>query len=123
MAEQPIQSFRDLEVWRVSMDLVDLVLASLKEMPRTEFDLRRQINRAATSIPSNVAEGYRRKKRRGAYQNHISIALGSQGELETEVEICVRNSFIQRDTCQRIFAMTDRVGAMLYRLHDSLDER
>jgi four helix bundle protein len=121
MADQPINSFRDLEVWRVSMDLVDLVIASLKEMPRTEFDLRRQINRAATSIPSNVAEGYRRKKRRGAYQNHVSIALGSQGELETEVEICARNSFMQRVTCQKIFAMTDRVGAMLYRLHDSLE--
>jgi four helix bundle protein len=121
MADQPINSFRDLEVWRVSMDLVDLVMASLKEMPRNEFDLRRQINKAATSIPSNVAEGYRRKKRRGAYQNHVSIALGSQGELETQVEICVRNSFMQRDTCQEIFAMTDRVGAMLYRLHDSLD--
>ena len=121
MADQAIKSFRDLEVWQLSMDLVDLVIASSKEMPRTEFDLRRQINKAATSIPSNVAEGYRRKKKRGAYQNHVSIALGSQGELETEVEICARNSFMPRETTEKIFAITDRVAAMLYRLHDSLD--
>ena len=103
------------------MDLVDLVIAARNEIPRTEFDIRRQIFRAATSIPSNVAEGYRRKKKRAAYQNHVSIALGSQGELETEIEICARNSFMTRETAQKVFAVIDRVGAMLYRLHDSLD--
>ena len=121
MAEERIGSFRDLEVWRLSMDLVDLVISSLKELPQTEFDIRRQIFRAVTSIPSNVAEGYRRKKRRGAYQNHVSIAMGSNGELQTEVEICARNSFMARETCDRIETLSDRVGAMLYRLHDSLE--
>jgi len=52
-----INSYRDLDVWFVSMDLVDRVLADLKAMPRVEFDLRRQIKRAVISIPSNVAEG------------------------------------------------------------------
>ena len=103
------------------MDLVDLVISSLKEVPRTEFDIRRQIFRASTSIPCNVAEGYRRKKKRAAYQNHISIAFGSQGELETEIEICARNSFMARQTADKILALTDRVGAMLYRLHESLE--
>jgi four helix bundle protein len=103
------------------MDLVDLVFASTKEMPRTEFDLRRQIRRAVVSIPANVAEGYRRKKKRPAYQNHVSIAMGSQGELETEIEIARRNSLMTAQTCQSLLDLTDRVGAMLYRLHDSLD--
>ena len=103
------------------MDLVDLVLHSLKELPRTEFDIRRQMFRAVTSMPSNIAEGYRRTKKRGAYQNHVSIALGSQGELDTQIEICSRNSLMTRDTCRQIMALNDRVGAMLYRLHDSLD--
>ena len=121
MSTSPISSFRDLEVWQLSMDLVDLVFAALKEVPRTEFDLRRQIFRAVTSIPSNVAEGYRRKKKRGAYQNHVSIALGSQGELETEIEICARNAFMTPQTCRNVLAINDRVGAMLNRLHDALD--
>ena len=69
------------------MDLVDLVIRARKQIPREEFDLRRQIFKAVTSIPFNIAEGYRRKKRRGAYQNHVSIALGSQGELETAIEV------------------------------------
>jgi len=43
------------------MDLVDAIFDATKTMPRSEFDLSRQIRRAAISIPSNVAEGYRRK--------------------------------------------------------------
>jgi hypothetical protein len=76
-------SYRDLDVWVVSMDLVDQVLADVKAMPRVEFDLRRQIKRAVISIPSNVAEGWCRKKRSQAYQNHVSIAMGSHGALPT----------------------------------------
>ena len=121
MDDQKINSFRDLEVWRLSMDLVDLVLPAIKQIPGTEFDMRRQIFKAVTSIPSNVAEGYRRKKRRGAYQNHVSIAMGSNGELQTEVEICARNSFMPKLSCENIQALSDRVGAMLYRLHESLE--
>jgi four helix bundle protein len=105
------------------MDLVDLVIATTRQMPRDEFDLRRQIRRAAVSIPCNVAEGYRRKGRTSAYQNHISIALGSQGELETEIEIAQRNGFMSPESCQGLLDHADRVGAMLYRLHESLNGR
>jgi len=102
------------------MDLVDAIFDATKTMPRSEFDLSRQIRRAAISIPSNVAEGYRRKNRTSAYQNHVSIAMGSQGELETQLEIARRNGFIPNDTYTRLAAHADRVGAMLYRLHESL---
>ena len=121
MTEKPIGSFKDLEVWRVAMDLVDVVLYSTTQIPGRDFDLRRQIRRASVSIPSNVAEGYKRKKKRSAYQNHVSIAMGSQGELETQVIICQRNQLMDSESCNKVLALTDRVGAMLYRLHESLD--
>jgi four helix bundle protein len=79
-------SFRDLDVWRVSMDLVDLVIGHCATFPEQHWWLKRQMQSAAVSIPSNVAEGYRRKKRLAAYQNHVSIAMGSQGELETQLK-------------------------------------
>jgi four helix bundle protein len=116
-----IVSFRDLEVWQLAMDLVDLVIADTRKMPRVEFDLRRQICRAAISIPSNIAEGWRRKRRRGAYQNHVSIAMGSEGELETELEVCFRNGFLGREASRKTMSLLARVSKMLNRLHDSLD--
>ena len=61
-----ISSFRQLHAWQISMELVDGVFAATRLLPAAEFDLKRQINRAAVSIPSNVAEGWKRKRRRAA---------------------------------------------------------
>jgi four helix bundle protein len=116
-----ILSFRDLDVWQLAMDLTDSIIADLRPMARTEVDLKRQMQRAAISVPANIAEGWRRKKRRGAYQNHVSIAMGSQGELETELEIAFRNGFLKRENCAKSLELCGRVGLMLNRLHDSLD--
>ena len=115
-----ITTYRDLDVWQISMDLVDRVLADTNSMPRVECDLKRQIRSAAISIPSNIAEGWRRKGRRQAYQNHVSIAMGSQGELETELEICFRNGLLKRQDCVPALELMGRVGPMLDRLYDSL---
>ena len=102
------------------MDMVDEVIRQTRRMPREEFDLRRQIRKAAISIPANVAEGWCRKDRRQAYQNHVSIAMGSRGELDTELEICFRNDFLKRAECAEIQRQMDRVRPMLVRLYGSL---
>ena len=115
-----IGSYRDLDVWALSMDTVDEVFRHMRAMPRDEFDLKRQIKSAAISIPSNIAEGWCRKDRRQAYQNHVSIAMGSSGELDTELEICFRNDLLRREDCREISAMLSRVRPMLRRLHDAI---
>ena len=102
------------------MDLVDLAYACTKKLPRAEFDLRRQIRDAAVSIPANVAEGYRRRRRQ-AYQNHVSIAMGSHAEMQTELEVAFRNGLLERAEWEPVTLLSDRVGAMLYRLYESLE--
>ena len=58
MSENRIQSFRDLDAWKVAMDLTVLSYAIAKRLPPSErFELSAQIRRAAVSVPSNVAEG------------------------------------------------------------------
>jgi four helix bundle protein len=79
------------------------------------------MTKAAISIPSIVAEGWKRKHRRGAYQNHVSIAMGSEAELETQIEVCFRNQFLIRDDWKNTAQLLMRVRLMLNRLHDSLD--
>ena len=116
-----IGSYRDLDVWLLSMDLVDEVLRQLKSLPHDELDLKRQIKRATTSIPTNVAEGWCRKDRRAAYQNHVSIAMGSSGELDTELEICFRNGLLERERCREATNLLGRVRPMLRSLYLSLD--
>jgi four helix bundle protein len=86
----PIQSFRDLEAWKVAMDLVLTTYALVKKLPATErFELGRQLRRAAISIPSNIAEGNACGPRR-KYLNHLRIAIGSLAELDTQLELAAR---------------------------------
>ena len=53
-----IKSYRDLDAWKVAMDLAVSVYNAIGKLPRCErFELASQMRRAAVSVPSNVAEG------------------------------------------------------------------
>lgn len=85
-----IKSFRDLDVWKVAMDLAVACYDLAGFLPSAErFELGAQIRRAAVSIPSNVAEGHSTGASR-RYANHVRIALGSAGELATLLELTRR---------------------------------
>ena len=114
-----LASFRELEVWQLSMILCERVYELSAQLPNHEFDLRRQLRRASVSIPANIAEGYRRRTR-AAYINHISIASGSQGELDTELELAVRLKLLPADAAAPVAELVNRVGGMLWRLEEAL---
>jgi len=106
-------SFKDLEVWQESMMLVEDVYALSKSFPREElFGLTSQLRKAAVSIPSNIGEGSRRKRRR-VLLNHLDIALGSQGEVDVQLEVAKRLGFCSASDHARIQGRVDRVGRML----------
>ena len=106
-----IVSFRDLIAWQRAMDLADMVYDVTEMFPHREwFGLSQQMRKSAVSIPSNIAEGSRRRK--PGYINHLVIALGSHGELDTQCEIATRRGFIKveaRDKLQDLIAETGRV--------------
>ncbi len=82
-----IESYKDLVVWQKSMDLVVEIYSLTKLFPKEEtYGLISQMRRAALAIPSNIAEGYRRKHIK-EYLQFLYIANGSASELETQ--ICV----------------------------------
>ena len=105
------------------MLLVEGVYRLSKSFPADErFGLTSQLRRAAISIPSNVAEGGRRKRRK-ANLNHLDIALGSQAEVETQIEIAVRLGFCRKQDAGLSMERTARVGRMLNGLIESLQLR
>ena len=102
------------------MTLVEEVYAATRQFPVDErFGLTSQLRRAAVSIPSNIAEGARRKRRKSNL-HHLEIALGSQGEVDTQLEIALRLGFFDRDMHRRLGARTEAVGKMLNGLITSL---
>lgn len=106
-------SFRGLKVWQRSMTLVEEIYSVTASFPHHEqFGLTSQIRRASVSIPSNIAEG-KRRKRQLVYLNHLDIALGSQGELEVQLEIARRVGFLSSQDYGRIQPIVEEVGRML----------
>lgn len=82
-----LKSFKDLMVWRRSIELVTEIYRITKELPASEaYGLSSQMRRAAVSIPSNIAEGYKRKGR-AEYLQFLCIAEASAAELETQIII------------------------------------
>jgi four helix bundle protein len=113
-------SFRDLDVWQEAMTLVEEIYAVSKLFPRDEiFGLTAQIRKAAVSVPSNIGEGSRRKKR-GVRLNHFDIALGSQGEVEVQLEIARRLAYCSASDYARLQERIARIGRMLNGLITSL---
>ena len=113
-------SFRDLKLWRDAMVLVEDVSRLSAGFPRDErCGLTAQLRRTAVSIPSNIGEGKRRKRHR-AFLYHLDVALGSQGEVDVQLELacCLRCVDQQQyDETQRRVA---EVGRMLNGLIESL---
>jgi four helix bundle protein len=113
-------SFRQLDVWQEAMLLVEDIYAISGRFPPSErFGLAVQLRRAAVSIPSNIAEGARRKRRRG-FLYSLDIALGSQGEVDVQIEIAKRLGYCAENDYLRIRERIDRVGRMLNGLVNSL---
>jgi four helix bundle protein len=82
-----IQSYKDLVVWQKSIGLVDHVYTLTRALPKSEtFGLSTQMRRAAVSIPSNIAEGYKRNYIL-EYIQFLNIAFSSTAELETQLLI------------------------------------
>jgi four helix bundle protein len=116
-----IKSFRDLEAWKQGMDLVDDCYKVTRHFPADErYGLTSQMRRSAVSIPSNVAEGHCRKTT-GAYANHVSIACGSGGELETCIVVAERQGYLTLSEASRLVERCTSVGKILTGLYSSLE--
>ncbi|MBI3046785.1 MAG: four helix bundle protein [Acidobacteria bacterium] len=113
-------SFRDLKVWQQAMELVEDMYRVTSRFPTEErFGLSAQMRRAAVSIPSNIGEGRRRKRQR-VYLHCLDVALGSQGEVEVQLEIARRLGFLTQQDYERLANRTAEIGKMLNGLIESM---
>jgi len=120
---QNIRSYRDLDVWHKAMELAQRRYELTEEYPTCEiYGLASQLRRAAVSIASNIAEGHSRRSRQ-AYLNHLSIALGSQAEVETQIDLSCRLGFISKQSSEEILLLAGQVGRMLHALVASLERK
>jgi len=118
--ELKIISYKDLIVWRKSVELVVLIYDLTGQFPRDElYGLTSQMRRSAVSIPSNIAEGRRRGTKKD-FRNFLSIAFGSGSELETQIEIVKRLSFGKHINYAKVDGLLEEVMKMLNKFIQTL---
>src|ERR1044072_4977079 len=111
-----IKSFRDLRVWQAGIDLVRNVYELTSHFPRSEvYGLASQMQRAAVSIPSNIAEGHARESTK-EYLQHLSIAQASLAELETQLEIAKQLNYSSEEEATRLLEKINSLGRQRFAL-------
>lgn len=109
------QSIRNLFVWTASVDVAVQILRLTSTFQN--YALANQMQRAAISVPSNIAEGRGRLTLR-EQRRYLGIARGSLYELETQLEICARAALMTPEALSVLREQTAKIGAGLSRLID-----
>lgn len=108
-----MKTFRELIVWQKSMDFVTDAYNATSGFPDEEkFGLTNQLRRASVSIPSNIAEGFGRKSD-GDFARFLSIALGSNYEVQTQLEIAKNVGFLSPDKLNKLIAQLEEIERMI----------
>ncbi len=116
-----LKSYRDLGVWKKSIDLVEQIYRVSKDFPPDErFGLTSQVRRASVSVPSNIAEGAARFGT-GEFLQSLSVASGSLAEAETQLIIANRLEMLSLPTMEQLLARAEEVSKMLGGLKRSLE--
>ncbi len=114
--ENKIKTFRDLKVWQKGIELVKTVYRITKDFPRDElYGLSSQMRRAAVSIPSNIAEGFRRRYGK-EHKQFLNIALGSCAELETQMVISKELDYLIKEDELLLMELLDHICGMIVNL-------
>jgi len=118
-----LNSYRDLEVWKKSIDLVEQIYRASKSFaPDERFGLTSQVRRASVSVPSNIAEGAARTGT-GEYLQGLSVASGSLAEVETQIIIANRLEMLSLAETEALLGQADEISRMLGGLKRSLASR
>jgi four helix bundle protein len=110
--EEGIKRFNDLKIWQKGIEIVTDIYRLTKKIPKEElYGLTSQIRRSAISIPSNIAEGFRRHHNK-EYMQFLYIALGSCAELETQISIAKILKYINEDEEKEMIEKLDHICRM-----------
>jgi len=106
------RAHKNLDVWKEGMELATAIYKATTGFPVSEtYGLTGQMRRAAVSVPSNIAEGAARSPKE--FAQFLTIAGGSLSELDTQLEIALRLSYLTDQQHQGLQAALDSIAQKL----------
>jgi len=113
----PIRTYHDLEVFRESYAAALAVSKLTKKFPRLEqFELARQLRRAARSVPANIVEGWAKRASVAEFKRYLQVAVGSCDEVRMWLDMSKDEGYISEEECKELKDRYNRIGAMLQSL-------
>jgi len=117
-----IKNFEDLEIWQLVRYLTQEIYTITKTAQFSkDYGLRDQMQRAAVSIMSNIAEGFER----GGNQEFVQflyIAKGSSGEVRSQLYAALDQNYVDRKLMDNLLVMLKRLSVKIKHLIDHLKQ-
>ena len=112
--KKTIRTYRDLNVYRLSYQLAMEIFKIIKKFPREEtYSLTDQIKRSSRSIPTNIGEGWTKRKYENIFLKHLNDANGSCEETKIWLDFAKDCKYIGIDEHNNLTRKYKEVGAML----------
>ena len=118
-----VERFEDLIAWQKARVLTrEVYQATLKHPFCRDFGLKNQIQRAAVSVMSNIAEGFERR-RPAEFHQFLSIAKGSCGEVRAQLYVALDVEYLTEEEFRRLSALAEEVGRIVNGLRSAIERR
>ena len=109
-----IRTYRDLEVFQESYRAALEISKLVKGFPGFEqFELARQLRRAARSIPANIVEGWAKRNSAPEFKRYLQVAIGSCDEVKLWLEMSRDEGYASEEVLGKLADRYNRIGAML----------
>jgi len=118
-----MQSYKDLEIYRVSHRLaIEVHKMTLQDLPKFEmYEEGSQIRRSSKSIVATIVEGFGRKQYQQEYSRYLTYAIASCDETKEHLELLFEtDSLGKKDLFERLLAGYESLGKMLYRFRETV---
>ena len=115
-----MRDYRKLRAFELADQLAIAVYKCTTSFPKEEmFGLTSQLRRAAVSAPSNIVEGSA-KSSQADYVRFLEISYGSVCEVEYQLSLAQRLSYLDEDAATQVVAIANETGRVLNGLLRSL---
>ena len=107
-----IENFEQLEAWRMARELVRVVYSFFRRKPAVlDFGLRDQVQRAAVSAMTNIAEGFERSGT-AEFNQFLATAKGSAGEVRAQLYVALDQGYLEHDFFDKLTFLATEVSRM-----------
>jgi four helix bundle protein len=116
-----ITRFEEIEAWKTARELTRMIYAFTEHGQFSkDFGLRNQIQRAAVSVMSNIAEGFE-SRTQAQFLDYLGRSKASAGEVRCQLYIALDLKYLTQEQFNKVFDLADKSSRQIARFMDYLE--